>query len=98
VRVEERLAGLIRDWQTSARPSAERLEDALTQLERLLDENLRTCFSAIELNNEEQHARQQLAAYKKRMTPTTYETTLAHILVKRLRERRNVPRLSLFHL
>jgi hypothetical protein len=98
VRVEERLSGLIRDWQTSARPSAERLEDALTQLEKLLDENLRTCFSAIELNDEEQHARQQLAAYKKRMAPTTYETTLAHLLVKRLRERRNVPRLSLFHL
>lgn len=97
-RVEKRLTELTVDWETATRPSAERLEDALTQLEHILDENLRTCFSQSELDGEEQFARQQLTTYKNRMEPTTYKTTLTLLLMKRLRERRGVPRLSLFHL
>lgn len=97
-RVVNRLDELIADWRSAAAPSAERLEHALTGLEGLLDENLRACFDEAELAAEERAAQQQLSAYKARMEPTTYQTTFNHLLMKRLRERRHVPRLSLFHL
>jgi hypothetical protein len=97
-RVVARLDELIREWRSAVAPSAERLEDALTQLENLLNEELRSCFTPAQLAEEEKQARTQLATYKSKMEPTIYQTTLANLLLKRLRERCGVPRLSLFYL
>lgn len=97
-RVVGRLDELIGEWRIAVTPSAERLEDALTQLENLLNEELRSCFSPAQLAEEEKQARAQIAVYKSKMEPTIYQTTLANLLLKRLRERCGVPRLSLFYL
>lgn len=97
-RVLARLDELIAEWRTVATGSAERLEDALTQLENLLNEELRSCFTPAELAHEEREASAQIAAYKAKMEATTYQATLANLVLKRLREKRGVPRLSLFYL
>lgn len=97
-RVVGRLDELIGEWRTAVTPSAERLEDALTQLENLLNEELRSCFSPAQLAEEEKQARAQIAVYKSKMEPTIYQTTFANLLLKRLREKCGVPRLSLFYL
>ncbi len=78
--------------------SAERLETALTELEALLDEGLRSHLKPDELAAHEREVAAQLAPYKARMEAETYRATHANLVQKRVREAYRVPRLSLFYL
>lgn len=97
-RAASRLQELENDFARTARPDAQRLEDSLTHLEKLLDETLRANVPADELTTARADAEAQLTPYSTRMERITYEQTLDNLLLKRLREQHGVPRLSLFYL
>ncbi|HEV3470131.1 MAG TPA: hypothetical protein VG148_12475 [Pyrinomonadaceae bacterium] len=97
-RAAARLEELERDFARAARPDAAQLEDALTDLEHLLDRALRAATPESELAAARGRAEQQLRPYRERMGRETYEQTLDNLLAKLLREGRGVPRLSLFYL
>ena len=97
-RAAQRLTGLEGDFARAARPDAERLEEALTDLEGLLDRAVRATLAPAELEAARARAAEQLKPYRKRMELATYEQTLDNLLAKQLREERGLPRLSLFYL
>lgn len=97
-RAAARLEELERDFARAARPDAAPLEDALTDLERLLDRALRAATPPAELEEARARAEEQLRPYRGRMERATYEQTLENLLAKLLREGRGIPRLSLFYL
>ncbi len=97
-RVAARLRELEEDFSRARRPDAERLEDALTNLEKILNEALRSSIPADELATARAETEGQLQPYRDRMEQATYEQTLDNLLLKRLRDRCGAPRLSLFYL
>jgi hypothetical protein len=97
-RAAVRLAELEADFAQSARPNAEQLEAALTDLENLLDRAVRAHVAAAHLDKRRAQAEEQLRPYRARMERATYEQTRDNLLAKFLREDCGVPRLSLFYL
>jgi hypothetical protein len=97
-RVTARLQDLEKDFARAARPDAEKLEESLNSLEKMLDESLRASVAVDELKTALAAAEAQLQPYRARMEKATYEQTLENLLLKRLREQHGVPRLSLFYL
>jgi hypothetical protein len=97
-RVAARLEELEKDFSRALRPDAEMLESDLTSLEKSLDGALLSSTSVDELNRARTEIEEQLKPYKSRMERTTYEQTFENLLLKRLREQHNMPRLSLFYL
>jgi predicted RNase H-like HicB family nuclease len=74
---------------------AETLESALEDLEKLIDRH----FLKTRGNKEiEAEIERSLAAYKNKMETEVYRRTYDLMLLKRLRERAEIPRLSLFYL
>ena len=97
-RAAARLAELEADFNGAKRPNAEKLEDALTDLEAILNRALLTVTPPGALVWARAEAEAQLKPYKQRMEREAYEQTRDNLLLKRLREARGVPRLSLFYL
>ncbi|HEY0546182.1 MAG TPA: hypothetical protein VGC91_12450 [Pyrinomonadaceae bacterium] len=97
-RASSRLDGLAQDFEQATRPNAESLEESLTSLEKMLDEALIACLSSKELAAARAETEAQLESYRNRMEAATYRQTFDNLLLKRLREQSNVPRLSLFYL
>ena len=97
-RVASRLKELQEDFTHAARPDAEKLENSLTSLEKLLDEALVANLPARELAATRLIAEEQLQPYRSRMERPVYEQTLDNLLLKRLRDAHGLPRLSLFYL
>ncbi|MFN2491351.1 MAG: hypothetical protein ABR501_00525 [Pyrinomonadaceae bacterium] len=92
------LNDLEQDFATSASPNAQKLEESLTGIERMLSDALRSVASASQLITIESALKEQLKPYRKQMEPAVYQQTLENLLLKRLREQFGVPRLSLFYL
>jgi hypothetical protein len=97
-RASARLEELAAGFNSAARPDAEKLENALTDLEALIDRALRASLSAEFIEEKRAEAAEQLRPYRARMERQTYEQTLDNLLAKALREEACVPRLSLFYL
>jgi hypothetical protein len=97
-RAAARLKELEEDFARAARPSAEKLEESLTNLEKMLDAALREHLTARELAKVRAEAEEQLQPYRGRMEQTVFEQTLNNLVFKRLRETHGLPRLSLFYL
>ena len=97
-RAVSRLEELEKDFKRAARPDAEKLEDALTSLEEILDEALLKSLSSRELKAARAEAEEQLQPYQSRMERTVFEQTLENLVLKRLRDTHGLPRLSLFYL
>jgi hypothetical protein len=97
-RAAARLKELEEDFSRAARPNAEKLEESLTGLEKLLDEALLSSLAADELNAASHAAIEQLQPYRNRMERAVFEQTLENLLLKRLRDAHELPRLSLFYL
>jgi hypothetical protein len=97
-RATSRLKELEEDFAHAARPDAEKLEDSLTSLEKLLDEALLASLSARELAAARSESEEQLQPYRRRMERVVFEQTLDNLLLKRLRDAHGLPRLSLFYL
>lgn len=97
-RVVARLTELEADFAGAARPDAERLEEALADLERMLDDGLRAGLDAEESAAIRAGVEAQLQPYRARMERAVYEQTFDNLLLKQLRDARSLPRLSLFYL
>ena len=74
---------------------AEKLEDALEKLDAFIDKSLLKTFEIEKLKGE---IEKQLASHRNKMEREVYERTVDLILLKRLREKAEIPRLSLFYL
>lgn len=97
-RAAARLKEMEEDFAKAARPDAERLEESLTSLEKMLDESLRRSVSAEALAVARSESEEQLQPYRSRMERAVFEQTLDNLLLKRLRDAMGLPRLSLFYL
>jgi hypothetical protein len=97
-RAAARLKELEEDFARSVRPDAEKLEESLSGLEKLLDEALLAGTAADELADARRAAEEQLQPYRARMERAVFEQTLGNLLLKRLRDAFDLPRLSLFYL
>ena len=75
--------------------TAENLEELLEKLDALIDENLLRNFEIETLKPE---IEKQIASYKAKMETDVYQRTFDLMLLKRLREQAEIPRLSLFYL
>jgi hypothetical protein len=89
-RVVNRLAELAGNYE-----SAEKLEESLEKLDALLDESL---LKTAETETLKADTARQMASYKSQMERDVFERTLDLMILKTLRERARVPRLSLFYL
>ncbi len=89
-RVESRLTELRESFS-----NAETLEESLEKLDALIDEKLLQAFATDNLKSE---VEKNLASYKNKMDAEVYGRTFDLMILKRLRESAEIPRLSLFYL
>lgn len=98
VRTGALLAEIESDFVSSSDFDARKLEDSLTGLERLLNDAVLSVAASSDLDIVKAEVKGQLSPYRKHMESAAYDQTLNNLLLKRLRERFGVPRLSLFYL
>ena len=92
------LAELEQDIAQAASPNAQKLEDSLTGLERMLSDSILSVVPSGQLDTLTSEVEGQLRPYRNHMDRAVYEQTKDNLLLKRLREQFAVPRLSLFYL
>jgi hypothetical protein len=97
-RAAAHLERLEKDFACARRPRAEQLETSLAGLEKMLNQALRSSISTQELATARAATEAQLQPYQNRMERATYEQTFDNLLLKRLRDAYELPRLSLFYL
>ena len=97
-RAVSQLTELQNDFASTTLPNAQKLEQSLTGVERMLTDTLLSVASSETLGALTQDVEKQLKPYRKQMEPAVYEQTKNNLLLKRLRESFNVPRLSLFYI
>jgi len=96
-RAVERLSELQTELASAGTVDARRLEDSLTGLDRMLsDALLSSQHEQVKALTEEVKA--QLKPYRGQMEKAAYEQTFNNLLLKRLRDKFGIPRLSLFYL
>jgi hypothetical protein len=98
----ERTAALLteleEDLEATPSPDAQKLEQSLTGLERMLSDAVRSVASPEQVASIEREVKDQLKPYRKQMDAAVYSQTFDNLLLKRLREQFGIPRLSLFYL
>jgi hypothetical protein len=92
------LTDLERDFAAVSPPEPQKLEVSLTNLERMLNDAVRSVASSHGLERIEKEVTDQLKPYRKQMDKAVYQQTFDNLLLKRLREKFGIPRLSLFYL
>jgi len=92
------LAEIEEDFAASAAPDAQKLEQSLSGLERMISDAIRAVAGPEQLATIEDEVKGQLRPYRKHMEPAVYQQTLTNLVLKRLREQFGIPRLSLFYL
>ena len=85
------------DFASGATPDTRKLEDSLTGLERMLNDSMLAVVNATALAELKTAVKDQLKPYRSQMEPAVYNQTFNNLLLKRLREQFDVPRLSLFY-
>ena len=85
------------DFASGATVDTRKLEDSLTGLERMLNDSMLAVVNAIALDELKKEIKAQLKPYKSQMETAVYSQTFDNLLLKRLREQFEVPRLSLFY-
>lgn len=78
--------------------AAETVDSTLGDVEKLLERAMLTNWDKEHLKTLEKEIAGQLRAYKAEMEPDAYKNTFRLMLLKRLREEGNIPRLGLFYL
>ena len=86
------------DFAEAASPDAQKLEQSLSGLERMLSDAIRSASGPEQLAAVETEVKAQLKPYRKQMEADVYKQTFDNLLLKRLREQFGIPRLSLFYL
>src|SRR5215467_13678790 len=85
------------DFAGSATLDTRKLEDSLTGLERMLNDAMLSVVDNDGLADLKKEVKDQLKPYRTQMEAAAYKQTFDNLLLKRLRERFAVPRLSLFY-
>ncbi|MFN2512561.1 MAG: hypothetical protein ABR568_14220 [Pyrinomonadaceae bacterium] len=98
MRAASLLEELERDFDHTANADAQKLEISLTGLERMLSDAIRSVVPADQLEAITKAVKEQLRPYRKHMDAAVYQQTFDNLLLKGLREKFAVPRLSLFYL
>ena len=96
-RAADRLAEMEDDVGSGGAVDARRLEDSITSVERMLNDALLSNPRA-EVDVLTTEIKSDLKPYRGQMEPAVYQQTLNNLLMKRLREKFGIPRLSLFYL
>jgi len=89
---------LERDFTESAAPNAQKLEQSLSGVERMISDRVRSVVEPSQLETIEREVKEQLKPYRKQMNASVYAQTMDNLLLKRLRDQFGIPRLSLFYL
>jgi len=97
-RAADLLTQVEQDFAAIARPDAQKLEQSLTGLERMLSDSIRSIVDSDQLGRLEEEIKTQLSPYRKQMEKAAYQKTFDNLLLQRLREQFGVPRLSLFYI
>ena len=97
-RASAQVSELQNDFAGSASPNAQKLELSLTAIERMLSDALLSVAAAEQLEAITKDVEQQLKPYRKQMERAVYEQTRDNLVLKRLRDTFDIPRLSLFYL
>jgi len=92
------LVDLENDFAASGSPDAQKLEQSLSGLERMISDGIRAVVDEEEMAGIEREIKDQLKPYRKHMEAMVYQQTVDNLLLKRLREQFGIPRLSLFYL
>jgi hypothetical protein len=92
------LGELEEDFVASASPDAQKLEQSLSGLERMISDAIRSVATSEQIAAIEREVKEQLRPYRKHMEPSVYQQTFENFLLKRLREQVGISRLSLFYL
>jgi hypothetical protein len=92
------LADLERDFAETAAPNAQKLEQSLSGVERMISDSIRSAADTSHLETIESEVKEQLKPYRKQMDPSVYAQTMDNLVLKRLRDQFGIPRLSLFYL
>lgn len=85
------------DFASGATIDTRKLEDSLTGLERMLNDAMLGVVDKDGLEELKKEVKDQLKPYRAQMEAAAYKQTFDNLLLKRLRERFAVPRLSLFY-
>jgi hypothetical protein len=94
----ERACVRLVELKEKASEDLETLDGSLADIEKLLDTALLTKTDKQHLKNVKKEVSAMLRAHKNEMEPATYDRTVELMLLKKLREKENVPRLGLFYL
>lgn len=97
-RATDQLTELQNEFAAVTLPNAQKLEQSLTGVERMLSDAILVVVPAAELEALTKEVETQLKPYRKQMEPAVYAQTKDNLLLKRLRETFGVPRLSLFYI
>ena len=89
-RVLSRLAEIDGNYE-----SAEKLEESLEKLDAILDESL---LKAMPVEHLKAETEKNLASYRGKMETEVFQRTFDLMILKKLRDQLNIPRLSLFYL
>ena len=92
------LGELEQDFAATTSPDAQKLEQSLSGVERMLSDAIRSVAGSEQIAAIEREVKEQLKPYRKHMEPAVYQQTFDNLLLKRLREQFGIPRLSLFYL
>lgn len=91
------LAEIESDFTTGGTLDTRKLEDSLTSLERMLNDAMLAVVTTEALAELKSGIKDQLKPYRAQMEAVVYQQTFDNLLLKRLREKFAVPRLSLFY-
>jgi hypothetical protein len=92
------LLDLEQELEETSPLEAQKLEQSISGVERLLSDASRSAASSEQMAAFEQEVKKQLKPYRKHMDVSVYQQTFDNLLLKKLREHFGVPRLSLFYL
>ncbi len=93
-----RAVGRLEELSANLTGDAETVDSTLGDIEKLLDRAMLTNWESVHLKSVEKEVAAQLRGYKAEMEPAAYKNTFELMLLKRLREEANIPRLGLFYL
>ena len=88
----------LEELKTNLTDDFERAEEILTGIENFLDGELKLRTHSEHLNRLKQDVEKHLSAYRNKMDREVYDKTFDLMLLKKLREEAEIPRLSLFSL
>lgn len=94
----ERAVARLEELKLNSGENFEHVDKSLSDIEHFLDNALLTNSDKEHLSKLEREVAEQLKPYKSGMEPEAFAKTFELMLLKRLREESNVPRLTLFYL